>query len=419
MRGKNKELILILIYILIFVIAFTDLRYYLGHSGLWRLLHHASVLGLTFLCVMGRISSGGLSRGFLSNYLVFFVFYELLVSALQSMFVIPMIFIDAVPWPIVFAFFYDYARINKLPDIMGRLTVLGMTGICLLSIPNILIQHRVKNGGALYATYYCFAFLPLLYMFCARRISALFTLLVILLMLLSLKRAAFIIVVGGVFLYSIVSVYVRSASRKRDRMFVLIFAGGICAAVLGVLLINRLHLNILKRLMGIFSDGGSGRTRIWRIILEHFHDSPLTQKVFGHGFHSVFYKVQTASIKRFAHNSLLETMYDYGVFGLMMMIFLMMLIIGATLMMIAMKYKYAPMMAFSLFPMGVLSVASYFFEQSYIILPICVMWGIAMGSFMGNDHADPGDAGRMQGSQQYTYTPLPAQKSEKKMEQSG
>ena len=112
-------------------------------------------------------------------------------------------------------------------------------------------------------------------------------------------------------------------------------------------------------------------------------------------------------------------MYDYGVFGLLMVIFLMMLIIGATLMMIAMKYKYAPMMAFSLFPMGVLSLASYFFEQSYIILPICAMWGIAMGSFMGKDHADPGDAGRMQGSLQYTYTPLPAQKSEKKMEQSG
>ena len=80
---------------------------------------------------------------------------------------------------------------------------------------------------------------------------------------------------------------------------------------------------------------------------------------------------------------MLRTLYDYGYIGLSLVVTVVLKIVLDTIRMIRRHYEYAPLMAYSLAPMLILGFVSYFFEQSVIILPLCILWGICMGRFFG------------------------------------
>jgi len=309
------------------------------------------------------------------------IIYELIVSATRNLFVVPMIFVDVIPWPLVLAVFFDFSKENAMPAITGNLSIIGMTLICLFSVPNILEHYTSGNGGAIFATYYCFAFLPMLYLYCPKRISVIFSGIVAIFMLLSLKRAAFIIVVMGISLYYILKNYVENESRRKIQRLIGIMLILIALGFAGQFIIERLNLDIISRLSNILEDGGSGRTRIWDQVLWYFNTSSLGEKLFGHGFHAVFYNIRPLGIARYAHNSLLETMYDYGVIGLVMILFVVFKIMFESFSMVKKRHRMAPVMCYTLIPMLLLSFVSYFFEQSIIIIPHVIIWGICMGNY--------------------------------------
>ena len=75
-------------------------------------------------------------------------------------------------------------------------------------------------------------------------------------MSLSLKRAAFIIVVVGVSLYYITKNYVENESKKRIQRLIGIMFILIILSFLGQYFIEKSNLNILSRLSNILEDGG-------------------------------------------------------------------------------------------------------------------------------------------------------------------
>ncbi len=70
---------------------------------------------------------------------------------------------------------------------------------------------------------------------------------------------------------------------------------------------------MLERMASIESDGGSGRVEIWLHTIDMIEESEPAELLFGHGFNTVY---RHSSLKLSAHNDILEIIYDYGFVGL-------------------------------------------------------------------------------------------------------
>ncbi len=358
------------------------MRFTINHVSTWKIIYNFSMelvalISVFYFLILMFIGRTKINAVCLMLFLM--MLYELCLSWIRNMFMFPAIIIDVVPWPCIFLVFYDYSKNSEFPPVFKSMTVIGMSLICFLCIPNILEHYAHYNGGSIFATYYCLALLPMVYLFCSKRVSFIYSVIVAVIMLFTLKRAALIIVVSGIAVYYFLQNYNENASRKKLRRMLIYFIGVIAAVFAGQYIIEKFDLNIISRLANIFDDGGSGRVAIWNQIMGFFRTSSLSEKALGHGFHAVYYNVKPLGIARYAHNSWLETLYDYGYVGVTFITIFVLHLIIVTVKLIKRKHRLSPIMAYTMVPLIVLSVASYFFEQSLIIIPIMMVWGICLG----------------------------------------
>ena len=103
------------------------------------------------------------------------------------------------------------------------------------------------------------------------------------------------------------------------------------------------------------------------------------ERLFGHGFQSVYYSLRPGGFSRFAHNSYIEYLFDYGIIGLAILFVFVMSMIVFTVKLMNRKSKYTPVMGLLLVITIFLGMFSYFFEESNIIQPIAVSYGIILG----------------------------------------
>ena len=383
-RIDIKNAIITLIYILIFVSAVTYMRFTINHVSMWKILYNSSIELIVILSVLYGIitamPNGIVRTTSVKMLLLITILYELITSYFNGLFEFPVIIIDVVAWPCILLVFYDYSMQRDLPRYFKGLTVVGLTIIFMFCIPNILEHYLHYNGGAIFSTYYCFAYLPMIYYLCSRRTSIIYSLISAFIMLISTKRSAFLIVIIGFAVYYFLLSMNEGSSRKRLRKIILYFVAAIGAFLAVQYLIERFNLDIISRLSNMLNDGGSGRTKIWEQVMYYYNRSPLSEKWFGHGFHAVYYRVRPLGIARYAHNSLLETLYDYGIIGVSFILLFMIKLIIKTVRLIREKNEMAPIMGFCLIPLLILSFVSYFFEEAIIIVPFCVFWGVCLGS---------------------------------------
>lgn len=383
MKIKIKDFYAILLYVLMFISALSYMRYTVLEVSIWMHVHLLAMLLIDGICLsyiiffMFRKSE---KLNFLSLFLLFFVFFELSTSVLHSLLGIRAL-VDIIPWPFLFIVFNHYSKNNNLPSCFSTLTLCGITLIILFSIPNIYKARLFHDGDAIFSTYYCFAFLPMVYLSCSKNVSKFYSIVVALVMLFTLKRGAFLIVSFGITLYYFIMNYIEGSSKKILRRYVFLFTFLVFIALIGNYIIDKFGLNILVRLENSLEDSGSGRLQIWEEVLWYFNISSFSDKIFGHGFHAVFSEVMPLGIQRFAHNSYIETLYDYGIIGLVLLLYFNLKLVVKSIKMLRIKYKLTPVMFFSLVPMVILGLISYFFEESTIIIPISVVWGICFGLF--------------------------------------
>ena len=138
-------------------------------------------------------------------------------------------------------------------------------------------------------------------------------------------------------------------------------------------------MQIFERFSRLSTDGGSGRDVIWNIVLQAYKESNFMERLFGHGFQSVYYSLRPGGFSRFAHNSYIEYLYDYGIIGLAILLVFVMSMIVFTVKLMNRKSKYTPVMGLLLVITIFLGMFSYFFEESNIIQPIAVSYGIILG----------------------------------------
>ena len=386
MKANIKEICIRLIYVFAFIFALTYICYG-GEGGnhLWKIISALPIFMIIFLCLVYLFSRKYLRFDFIGILLFLMIIYELAVSLIRKMFIMPNILMDVIAWPLLFWVFLDYSKENEISKYSANIiTVIGMSLICAMTAFVVIyrFRHGSSSGSTVFTTYLSFSFLPLVYLYCNKRVSTVFNIIVAILMVLTLKRAAFIIVVVGIFLYYIINSYVAgNRGKKIQRLFVTMIIL-LALGLLGWLLIDRLNIGILKRLSSSVEDGGSGRTRIWELILNEFKKSPQSERIFGHGFHYVFYELRPFGISRFAHDSLIETLYDYGIVGLGLLVSLMIYLLNKAIAMVRTKSTVASTMIFSTISMIVLTAISYFFEQSVMTIPHVMIWGICIGRFI-------------------------------------
>ena len=94
--------------------------------------------------------------------------------------------------------------------------------------------------------------------------------------------------------------------------------------------------------------------------------------------HAVKYKINPYGLGWYAHNSFIETLYDYGVIGLILLILFVVVIIKKTVSMNMQKSKFAPVMSSTIPPLLFYAFSSYFFEVGQMILFYSFIWSLCI-----------------------------------------
>jgi O-antigen ligase len=95
----------------------------------------------------------------------------------------------------------------------------------------------------------------------------------------------------------------------------------------------------------------------------------------------VYYKVQPYGFQRMAHNSFMETLYDYGIVGLVLLLLILLKLVIEGYRMFKEKYNDVMVWGYTMVPMLAFGIVSYFFEQTVIIVPFVIAWGTILGNY--------------------------------------
>ena len=129
----------------------------------------------------------------------------------------------------------------------------------------------------------------------------------------------------------------------------------------------------INRFLEIKDDGGSGRTVIYKAVLESYSNSNILEMMFGHGYLGVNRVIGRTA----AHNDFLEYLYDFGIVGLLFYTYLHIFFIRRILQLYrknnSLCYSYAA--SYSVFLFYGMFGNIIIYPQYFITLP--VFWGTA------------------------------------------
>ena len=385
MKVKAPIFIAECIYLFIIISSVSNLRYQLTLQNSWYKVFLISILVVLFLDVLYLSISMRENHGRISLMIilaVLFLCYEMVISYFNGLFYIVGIVRDVLPWPLTFAVLYTHIKKYGIPKRYPLLTVLGLSLCCLLSIPNIA-RHLIdygRSGGVIFPVYYCIAYLGIAMRICKKKIIYPFMIVVAVLLIVSTKRAGTLVLLVGVVLYLLMDAHIQGDLKRRARRMILYFALLMIGVAVIYVVITKYNIITFSRFTTLSEDEGSGRGLIWRTVMQHFMDSPVPQKIFGHGYHSVAYTVYIwAQAHSMAHNSYMETLYDYGVVGLLFVSLFTIYLLISTIQMFRARSRNLPAMAYAMVGTVIFGLVSYFFEQSIIIMVYLVIWSICLG----------------------------------------
>lgn len=137
-------------------------------------------------------------------------------------------------------------------------------------------------------------------------------LIVLISIILSVKRSAFL--AGAMIIFFYILFYNRYTVRKKRRRYQFIIPLLLIGAVFYIT--DRYMADtgkyIVDRMENIQEDQGSGRIRIYNQVLERLSKNRFDEWVVGHGHYAVIQKIPA---HKSAHNDFLEVLFDYGLFG--------------------------------------------------------------------------------------------------------
>lgn len=279
-------------------------------------------------------------------------------------------------WIYIYLAFYTCSFYNNSLGNPRTLLLLSVLFFLLLLV-NYFAGVQIKDTYAYIESYFLITILPLAYLLESRKISNSILFLAVVASVLSGKRT------GAIACMIVLVIYVISNHKSiqaRILAFLKLLALVVCGYfVLSTLLGTRFDL-LVDRLMALSDDGGSGRDQVFALVLNDFYKSGFFQTVFGHGYNSVINS--PSSLGYSAHNEFLETLYDYGLIGILLYISIFIVLWRNYRKLKDKKIKTAYMMSILIFFIN--SMFSHQILYTTNIIMLCAFWGYCDARLMRN-----------------------------------
>jgi len=376
---KQKAALINLIYAMIYILAICEIRYRLDLRLIWGQAYKVVALLIAVLCII-YVLMNNINKLF-SAFVGCFVIYVFLISFINNLIVMPGIIIDAALWPLVLIVFYEYHSRNDIPDLIKYISMIGLALVYIVSIPN-LREHLLsygRYGAVIGPVYFTFAFLPMIYLTCSKRISFVYSAITIVIMTLSTKRVGITVSVIGFIVYMFFDAYNNGNVKKRIKTIFLVTVTITLGVGIVYLMLRRYYSVIIDRFtQAIINNDTSGRSYIWNYVMDHFWNNSFIKRLLGNGFHAVSYRLNYNNRGLNAHNSWMEILYDYGYVGVAFIVIIFKKLFSTFFHMIKNRDNNLPAVSYTIPLFLLMSFYAYFFEQSLIILPLCAFWGICL-----------------------------------------
>lgn len=187
------------------------------------------------------------------------------------------------------------------------------------------------------------------------------------------KRTGLIAIVLALVAYYLINAQLSESFTKALKK---VLIGGFVLVVLFaafVLVDSKFNLNIIRRLMQLSEDGGSGRTLIYEYVFEQIKTSDLINIIIGHGVASINHMSMSISS---AHSDFLNVFYEYGIFAVLLLIAFYLSMFATLKRMVRTRYNYSPCFAFSIVVSLFFSLFSANLDNQSFSIILAVYWGI-------------------------------------------
>ena len=339
--------------------------YQINQNNVFRMVGYGlQMLVLAYCVVQELITFKRKSFDFTVAILLLLIFFECLVAISTHSVYMPYAPVDILIWPISVIVYYNYSYYYDITKIAQNKASWFFFAMCAIAVPLIKIHLSGAGniGQVIFPTYFCITTLPLVLILTNNRsYRNLSMVLAVLISTASTKRAGTLALILGLFVMFVVEAHIQGTLNQRWKKYLKIMLLILIGTIMVFYLESTGRIQILDRFARLGDDGGSGRDVIWSIVLNAYHSSSLVQRLFGHGFQSVYYILRPGGFYRFAHNSYIEYLYDYGIVGLILLLVFVIALIVSTIDMVRRKARFAPVMC-------LLLIISVFWECSVIFL---------------------------------------------------
>lgn len=357
--------------------------YQINQNNVFRMFGYGLQMLVLACCVVQElITFKRKSFDFTVAILLLLISFESLVAISTHSVYMPYAPVDILIWPISVIVYYNYSYYYDITKIAQNKAIWFFFAMCAIAVPLIKIHLSGAGniGQVIFLTYFCITTLPLVLILTNNRsYRNLSMVLAVLISTASTKRAGTLALILGLFVMFVVEAHIQGTLNQRWKKYLKIMLLILIGTIMVFYLESTGRIQILDRFARLGDDGGSGRDVIWSIVLNAYHSSGLVQRLFGHGFQSVYYILRPGGFYRFAHNSYIEYLYDYGTVGLILLLVFIIALIVSTIDMVRRKARFAPVMCLLLVISVFLGMFSYFFEESNIIMPVAVAYGVILG----------------------------------------
>lgn len=294
---------------------------------------------------------------------------------------------DICEWPFLFLMMgiaassksRDYRNIKA----MALITIITLLPFCLILTYEFWAGHTL-SGRTIRPVYFLFSMMPLLFIAVEKRTAYVLMAIVTVFLLISTKRAGIAACVMGFIVYLLADAFVTGNSiRNRWKKYVRFIL--ICTFLLAIFVYidSRLGLGILERFTQLPEDEGSGRYTMWHMMMSRIQNRSVLRNIIGSGYHAVsndftFFSTNTSIL---AHNDIMEYLYDYGIIGFLLLIYLYIDIARLTFKFIKSKHQLLPVYAMFVVMFFCVSLFSYGIVQPTTINGLMMFYGVILAQY--------------------------------------
>lgn len=291
-------------------------------------------------------------------------------------------------WPISLVFFY--LTFKKHHVILLKTTVFFFCFLITIYTFYFIKEYtfvnigRINSRTTLNISYFFLLLIPWIFLIEKRLIRLILIILIMSAILLSVKRTAIISLFLATITGYLTEIFIQDRKTSKKYLFRLLFL--VIFAVLLIFIINNFSSGwIFARFESIPQDRGTSRLDIYSKIFQLLSDSSFFQLLIGHGHNSVKdYMFGGLS----AHNDWLECIFDYGIIGFIIYLFLNILIIKKIKSLYKNQSVYTPAMSSSYIIFTIMSITSHLIIYPYVFILMTSLWGIIFGITSNHQNAN-------------------------------